>query len=343
MVTTWGDAELWSAWPLALDAWHCEACGNVTWPAGVDVEEAEQWIRIGAEAARNGQVAEAEFYFRRLINVRPRSTAARINLATLLSQKHEAATNEMDRARLDLDLEHHLTHALHGNGPTPYTLYLLLVQLYLRLERDEEAVQYLEALLNHQDTPPPLRARAAERLSNLLFEQAIRLIEPWMARPGEASGSPGREGAARLRLGVANAERVIENRPDHAPSWWLLGKAHQALGEHEEALPAFQQAATLSPEQPDMLREVTLCHLATGDADRASRAARDALLLNAEDAGLHVNLALSHLIRGDVDAAAAAGSEAALLEPSEPSIRALIDLINEVRRGERPVPRRWPE
>lgn len=47
----------------------------------------------------------------------------------------------------------------------------------------------------------------------------------------------------------------LKEQPDDAQGWAMLGRSYAVLGKHEQALPAFKQAMTLSPDDPVLIAD----------------------------------------------------------------------------------------
>jgi cytochrome c-type biogenesis protein CcmH len=65
---------------------------------------------------------------------------------------------------------------------------------------------------------------------------------------------------AELRL-IAMVDRLaqrVKAKPENATDWEMLGRSYAALGKHAEALPAFQSAARLRPDDPTLLADYAL-------------------------------------------------------------------------------------
>ena len=88
---------------------------------------------------------------------------------------------------------------------------------------------------------------------------------------------------AEVREGIRLLQRAVTLEPRSWPAHWLIGKAHQALGDHPRACEAFRQATRLCKDNPDVPRELCLecLHLgkrasmsATSDFTRPARTQR---------------------------------------------------------------------
>ena len=64
-----------------------------------------------------------------------------------------------------------------------------------------------------------------------LYRQGVALIWPHIRLVDRArTDSEDDEVAGQIREGMAKLEAVLAEAPGHWPSYWLLGKAHEALG-----------------------------------------------------------------------------------------------------------------
>jgi tetratricopeptide (TPR) repeat protein len=143
---------------------------------------------------------------------------------------------------------------------------------------------------------------------------------------------------AELEEGIRLLQRAVAILPASWPAHWLIGKGHQALGDHERAYEAFRQAARLTPENADVARELCLTCLHLGRHAEAVTAARLAMQLKRSDPGLQANLALALLLAGDMDEALDQAEQAAARTPEDEINRNLLAIIQEVKDGRRRQP-----
>jgi tetratricopeptide (TPR) repeat protein len=148
---------------------------------------------------------------------------------------------------------------------------------------------------------------------------------------------------ADVREGLRCLQRAAALVPASWPVWWMIGKGHQALDEHEWACEAFRQANRLCRDNADVPRELSLECLHLGHFQEAVVAARQAVRLDRSDPGLQADLALALLLAGDVDEALGQAEQASSRDPSDEVNRSLLTVIREVKDGRRPRPKTLAE
>jgi Flp pilus assembly protein TadD len=119
----------------------------------------------------------------------------------------------------------------------------------------------------------------------------------------------------------------------------MLGKGHQALGDHQGAYESFRQATRLCQQNADVPRELCMACLELGKFAEAVEAARLAVRIERSDPGLQANLALALLLAGDVNEALGQAEQAAARRPRDEINRSLLGVIREVKDGRRPQPK----
>lgn len=157
----------------------------------------------------------------------------------------------------------------------------------------------------------------------------------WQSPPGPTADQHYRRAAELL-------ERALTISPDNWNALWSLGKARQALEEHEAAYDAFAAAYALQPDHPDVCRELCQECIVLGRSEEAVATSRRACELEPDDPGLLANLALAYLIDGQVDAALASVREAVTRDPADEVTSRLRLLVEAVAAHEIEAPTKWP-
>jgi tetratricopeptide (TPR) repeat protein len=150
----------------------------------------------------------------------------------------------------------------------------------------------------------------------------------------EPAPSEGRE--AEVREGIRLLRRAVAILPASWPAHGLIGKGHQALGDHRRAYEAFRQATRLTRENADLPRELCLECLHLGRHSEAVEAARLAVRIKRADPGLQANLALALLLAGDIDEAFDQAGQAVARSPKDEINLAILHVAKEVKEGRRP-------
>lgn len=172
-----------------------------------------------------------------------------------------------------------------------------------------------------------------------LYKEGCDLISPFMKivnREAHPADSP--TARETLQRGIELLNRAISILPSNWSAYWIIGKAHQALGNSEDACNAFGKAYGLHKENADVSREYMIECLKLGRADQGVAAARHAVFLKKDNAGLLANLGLALLIAGKLEEAAATISKAIELAPNDNIARNLKQAIFEVQSGRRSQP-----
>ena len=157
----------------------------------------------------------------------------------------------------------------------------------------------------------------------------------------EPTSAPSKE--AELREGLGLLQQAVVIQPRSWPAHWLIGKAHQALGDHPRACEAFRQATRLCKDNPDVPRELCMECLQLGQFREAVEAAHLAVRVDRSDPGLQANLALALLLAGDVAEALDQAEQAAARSPQDEINRNLLAVIREVKAGRRLRPQTLAE
>src|SRR5262245_33792113 len=104
--------------------------------------------------------------------------------------------------------------------------------------------------------PEPLTpAQVAEY--NDAYRRGCDLLQRHMAlHDHEPAPSPDKD--AEVREGIRLLQRAVALRPGSWPAFWMMGKGHQALGDHPRAYEAFRQATRLCQTNADVPRELCM-------------------------------------------------------------------------------------
>jgi tetratricopeptide (TPR) repeat protein len=174
---------------------------------------------------------------------------------------------------------------------------------------------------------------------NRLYKEGSDLISPYMQLVNRASKSADRQSAqADLERGIELLNQAIAINPANWSAYWIIGKAHQTLGNSESACDAFGKSYGLHKANADVAREYMFECLNLGRAAKGIVAARHAVTLEPENAGLVANLALALLIGGQLEEAAATVTKAMAIAPDDEICHNLKQMIADVQAGRRPQP-----
>ncbi len=180
-------------------------------------------------------------------------------------------------------------------------------------------------------------SEVAERHDDV-FKRGSELITPYMRLAERTAKKPG--AAKDLREGIRLLDEALRLYPGNWSALWIQGKAFQALDDHAAAYARFKRSHALAPDNPDIGRELMLECLEVGRMSEAVDVARAASDKKPRDAGLRANLALALLLAGRVTEANDTAGVALQMDPSDAITKSLVRIIDDVRRGKRPPPRR---
>lgn len=106
---------------------------------------------------------------------------------------------------------------------------------------------------------------------------------------------------------VGVAQRLLEAADDPAnPDWRVISARGTVLakqGSYRDAVPLYERALALAPDQPSILNNLALAHAMEGHADQAEPLLKRAAAANGKDARVNQNLALVLSLQGKYDEA----------------------------------------
>lgn len=139
-------------------------------------------------------------------------------------------------------------------------------------------------------------------------QQAADLMQGQLARTGRSASlltELGKDYLAVERLGLAL--KTLEEARTMTPDMWdihsAMGAALDASGRYDEAQAAYQQALTLSPENPVVLNNLALSQAQSGQLELAVDTLKRANEHPSANTQLRQNLALLLALKGDAPAA----------------------------------------
>jgi len=165
-----------------------------------------------------------------------------------------------------------------------------------------------------------------------LYTAGSKLIWPHLQLANRPTKALSSGATADVKNGIAKLKAAIEVRPGVSKNWstfWLLGKAYEALDEFEDSYRCFKSAFEINPGHVDAARELMASCLRTGRTAEALCAAKAARDLAPSNPGILANLALAFFRSGQLDEALTAGHEALKLAPSDVITQSLIARIEQ--------------
>jgi Flp pilus assembly protein TadD len=175
---------------------------------------------------------------------------------------------------------------------------------------------------------------------NELFGRAAGLLEPHLVIDGVMLTPLTTSAREAIHEAQLLFSQVVVINPGNWAAFWLLGKSHERLGEHEAALDYFARAYTIKPDHPDVAREATIAAIRCSRFALAIQFAIAATQAAPEDAGLLANLALAHLVGENPHAARSFIQQALSADPQDATTLRLAAVIDDVLAGTRTCPTR---
>ena len=142
-----------------------------------------------------------------------------------------------------------------------------------------------------------------------------------------------------VRRGIALLDQAIEIYPGHRQTWWVKGKAFQALGDNRAAFEAFRRAYDIDSRQQPTINEMTIAAMEIGEFEFTLGAVRRGLTDFPDDLALRARLALVLLLTGEPQQAIEAADRALAVAPGDGVTMTIRQVAVEVRDGVRPQPR----
>lgn len=160
-----GDPAVWRAYPIAIDGWRCPVCGDHHYPVFLPPEEVAELLRGGEEAARRGDLDEAEYKFRRVVSSWPGHATARFDLGSLYLDRAKAERTRAGSTPADVqhatdEATRQLERALASNPPPPGIARFMLGKTYVRGGKPDKGRPLLLTFLGDPTSDATRRAEA---------------------------------------------------------------------------------------------------------------------------------------------------------------------------------------
>ncbi len=258
-----------------------------------DPNAIEGLLRKGSFQLERRETAAAIANFDRAIARAPGNVSARLRRADVLLQ-----TNELARARLDVDA----ALAVLPGSPTAIYLKAVLQARAQDWAGVDASLQRISPMLgNFPDGFLMLSVAKRELGQTAQAEDAAR--RHLARRPQDLRGAKLVAAleleANRPEAAIAVLKRLVDDNIADAVVFDLLGRLYAGTGRQQDAVTAFQRAATLAPNDSGVLSRLAAARLATGDVAGTAAAANDALRLDPQRQGAREMLAFTALYRGD--------------------------------------------
>lgn len=185
---------------------------------------------------------------------------------------------------------------------------------------------------------------------NQIYQESVGYILPNILLQGKEEEKPPDKEA--LKKGIKGLESLnSEYEKSGKSSWaclWFIGKAYQALGQHQEAYQnfllahkQFDHTDSLDPDinqgHADIMRELALSCLHIKEFKNAVYYCNLAMQFALDDYSLWANYAVSLLLNGDIDSAED-WAKRTLEKWDDESTKTLLKMIQEIKKGKRKLP-----
>lgn len=172
------------------------------------------------------------------------------------------------------------------------------------------------------------------------YQKGLSCIEPYIIIHGKPRNRPNID---KIKKGIKYLDAVTKINPENWAAFWLKGKAHQTLGESRSAYDEFEKSFDIQKENPDVARELTIEALNLGKGEEGVEIAKHALTLKPNNPGLMANLGIAYLINGEIDNAEDITRKAINLDPLDKINKQVLEIIEEVKSGRRPQPKKYSD
>lgn len=298
----------------------------------------------GEAAVKRGDLNEAEAAFERILKSNPSDGLAHFNLGSVFVVRSRGAIAAGNMEKAEREAEQALLHfdaALDGSPTGPDLALLASSRILVRLGRPQSAQKRLNRFLQSNQGTSEQHAEAQQLLIEAnhcaRYVQGTSAVSPYIEL-ARSESEHSQERVISLHLGIELLEAFLRDEPNNWSAHWFIGKAHQALGNHDASIDAFEAAYRIHPDNPDVGRELAIEALELGRFERAVVVAKAAMARSPHDPGLGANLALALLLSGDVLSAAAEIEAAHAADLEDVITRRLRAMILDVRDGRRSRP-----
>ncbi len=134
----------------------------------------------------------------------------------------------------------------------------------------------------------------------------------------------------RIDRAIECFRKCVVAFPRSWSSTWGLGKAYQALGDHDAALKWFEKTYLLKPDLVDVSLEASTEAMRIGNALKALQYAELALGLDRRNPDFHANHALALLLNKKTSAALEIAQNAVKLAPNNQRIQKVNSYLNKI-------------
>lgn len=280
--------------------------------SGVAKDVAEYQVAIGVVRVRLGDLDGAEKYFRRAIEIDPKSSIAHLALGNLLLLK-----NDRDGAERELKTAADL-------APIRSTARLRYADFKFANNDAITGRRLLEEIAKRApDYLPALHRLASLALAEGRFSDCEGILKTISLR--DASNLEALLMLAQLRIAqgepakaVAELERAVQMYPRIAQLHYRLAVTKLRMNDLPGAIDSLKEALAIQPENPEATLLLAQINVRQGNTDVAIRALSDVLERNPRMVQAHMLLADAYRARGELNAAYNVFEKLARLYPTNP-------------------------
>lgn len=168
----------------------------------------------------------------------------------------------------------------------------------------EKATEYWGKIYQKEPANKTAALNYAKNLRAMGQKQAafniVQQLSVLSGNDREVASEYGRLALDLDQAGLAAQALAVADDPG-APDWRVVsarGAAAAKLGQYAEAVPFFERALTLSPDNASLLNNLAMAHAANGEADRAEEMLRKALEKKPDDVRIRQNLGIVLGLKG---------------------------------------------
>ncbi len=172
------------------------------------------------------------------------------------------------------------------------------------------------------------------------YQKGFECIDPYVKLGNRPSRRPNID---KIKEGMKYLDAVTKINPENWAAFWLKGKAYQALSHPQSAYNEFKKAFDIEKDNADVARELMIEALNLGKRDEGIEIGKHALSLKPNNPGLMGNLGLAYLISGEIDNAEDITRKAINLDPQDKINKQILDIIEKVKSGKRPKPKKYSD
>lgn len=172
---------------------------------------------------------------------------------------------------------------------------------------------------------------------NLIYKNSCDIIVPYIRLEGDDLPKDQKLAKESLEKGMVGLKTVLSFNPDNWSARWMLGKAMQALGFHEEAYNEFLTAHRKVPDQ-HIMRELALECLETKRFTQAVYYCHVAIEFAPDDYTLWPNMALAQLFNGNIENSENWANKSLQKIPDDKPALNILKIIAEIKSGKRKTP-----